>query len=73
MGDTFIIQAFGAIIVGGIGSISGTFLACIFLGMVEAFGDFYIPDYPGLFFFVGLGAMLLLRPTGFLGRERIAA
>jgi branched-chain amino acid transport system permease protein len=72
MGDTFIIQAFGAIIVGGIGSIGGAFVASILLGLIEAFGDTYIPQYPGIFFFIGLGLILLLRPSGLAGRERLA-
>lgn len=72
MGDAYIIQAFGAIIVGGIGSISGAFAASLLLGMVEAFGDAYAPNYPGVAFFIGLGAVLLLRPTGLAGRETLA-
>jgi branched-chain amino acid transport system permease protein len=72
MGDTFVIQAFGAMVVGGIGSISGAFAASLLLGLVEAFGDTYVPQYPGIFFFIGLGLMLLVRPRGFAGREKLA-
>lgn len=72
MGDTFVIQAFGAIIVGGIGSVSGAFAASLLLGLIEAFGDTYLPQYPGIFFFVGLGLILLIRPTGLAGREKLA-
>ena len=72
MGDTFVIQAFGAMVVGGIGSISGAFTASLLLGLVEAFGDTYVPQYPGIFFFIGLGVMLLARPRGFAGREKLA-
>lgn len=72
MGDTFVIQAFGAMVVGGIGSVGGAFAASLLLGLIEAFGDTYVPQYPGIFFFIGLGLMLLLRPRGLAGREKLA-
>ena len=72
MGDVVIIQAFGVIIVGGTGSVRGAFAAAILLGLVQAAGNAFVPQYPGVFFFVGLGAMLLLRPDGLAGRERVA-
>lgn len=72
MGDIVIIQAFGVIIVGGTGSVRGAFFAAILLGVVQAFGNAYVPSYPGIFFFIGLGAMLLIRPGGLAGREAVA-
>ena len=68
----FIIQAFGVVIVGGMGSIRGAFLASILLGLVEAAGAFVLPQYPGVLFFAALAVMLLVRPQGLLGTERIA-
>lgn len=72
MGDAVIIQAFGVIIVGGTGSVRGAFAAAVLLGLVQAAGNAFVPQYPGVFFFVGLGAMLLLLPDGMAGRERVA-
>lgn len=67
LGSAFIIQAFGAIIVGGMGNIRGTFLACILLGLINAFGIVLIPDIPGILFYVALAAVILIRPQGLLG------
>lgn len=72
LAGVFIIQAFGVVIVGGMGSIRGAFLASILLGIVEAGGIYLLPDYPGIPFFVALAVMLLLRPQGLMGQERVA-
>lgn len=66
MGSALIIQAFGALIVGGLGNVRGAFLASVLLGLVTSFGDRLLPDVPGLFFFVALAVILLVRPQGLL-------
>lgn len=66
MGSALIIQAFGVLIVGGLGNIRGAFLASVLLGLVTSFGDRLLPDVPGMFFFVVLAVILLVRPQGLL-------
>lgn len=66
MGSALIIQAFGALIVGGLGNIRGAFLASVLLGLITSFGDRLVPDVPGMFFFVALAAILLVRPQGLM-------
>lgn len=66
MGSALIIQAFGALIVGGLGNIRGAFIASILLGLTTSIGDRLVPDVPGLFFFVALAAILLVRPQGLM-------
>jgi branched-chain amino acid transport system permease protein len=66
MGSALIIQAFGVIIVGGMGNIRGAFLAAVLLGVVTAFGDRIFADIPGLFFYVALIAILMWRPQGLM-------
>lgn len=66
MGSALIIQAFGALIVGGLGNIRGAFLASVLLGFITSLGDRLLPDVPGMFFFVALAAILLVRPQGLL-------
>jgi len=66
MGSALIIQAFGALIVGGLGNIRGAFVASVLLGLITSFGDRFVPDVPGLFFFVALAAILLIRPQGLM-------
>ena len=72
LGDMFIIQAFNVIIIGGMGSVTGAFVAALLLGLVNALGDVLIPNYPGVLPFVALAICLLVRPTGLLGRREAA-
>lgn len=66
MGSSLIIQAFGALIVGGLGNIRGAFIASLLLGLVTAAGDSVFPEVPGIFFFAALAAILLVRPQGLM-------
>ncbi len=66
MGSTVIIQAFGVVIVGGMGNIRGAFLASILLGIVTAFGDLFVAAIPGLFFYIALICILMWRPQGLI-------
>lgn len=66
LGGISIIQAFGAIIVGGMGSIRGAFYAAILLGLIDAFGTALFPAFPGIFFYVALAGMILVRPKGLI-------
>lgn len=65
----FVIQAFGVIIIGGMGSISGAFLGSILLGLIDAIGQWVLPSLPGLPFFIAMTLILLLRPQGLMGRR----
>jgi branched-chain amino acid transport system permease protein len=64
MGGALVIQAFGVIVIGGMGSIRGAFFAALVLGIVVAIGDRYVAELPGLFFYVALILILMLRPQG---------
>ncbi len=71
MGNTVILKAFAASVVGGFGSLAGAMAGGIFLGLVEALGATYVSSaYKDGFAFVVLILVLLLRPRGFFG-ERI--
>ncbi|MEO8656087.1 MAG: branched-chain amino acid ABC transporter permease [Ramlibacter sp.] len=66
----FVIYAFGVIIVGGMGSISGAFFGSILLGLIDALGQWVLPGLPGLPFFAAMTLILLLRPQGLMGRRQ---
>lgn len=66
MGAATIIQAFGVLIIGGLGNVRGAFVAAIVLGLVTTIGDRVIPDIPGLLFYVAVIAILLWRPQGLM-------
>jgi branched-chain amino acid transport system permease protein len=44
MGENILILAFVIIVIGGIGSIRGAFLAAIFVGMIDTLGRAFLPD-----------------------------
>ncbi len=71
-GGALIIQAFGVIIIGGMGSIRGAFYASLLLGFVETIGATIFPQFPGVFFYLTLAGMLLVRPRGLISRGAAA-
>jgi branched-chain amino acid transport system permease protein len=49
MGENILILAFVVIIIGGIGSIRGAFIAAMFAGLVDTIGRAFLPDLLRLF------------------------
>lgn len=49
MGENILILAFVVIIIGGIGSIRGAFIASIMVGLIDTVGRAFLPDILGLF------------------------
>ena len=49
MGNSIIITAFVVIIVGGIGSIKGAFIAALLIGLIDTLGRAFLDDIFGLF------------------------
>lgn len=66
------IKAFTAAVIGGIGSIPGAMLGGILLGVIECFCGSVsaIAPYTDAIEFAILIVILLVRPTGFLGKKR---
>ena len=66
------IKAFTAAVIGGIGSIPGAVLGGILMGVVEAFAQTVpaIAPYTVAIEFSILIVILLVRPSGILGKKR---
>jgi branched-chain amino acid transport system permease protein len=56
------------VIVGGTGSIQGTLLGAMIIGLVDAFGKAYFPDVAYFAIYIALILILLFRPAGLMGR-----
>jgi len=64
-----VIDAFVVVVVGGLGSIPGALLAALLVGMVRSFGILVIPQFAMAFVFALMALVLIVRPTGLLGRR----
>ena len=68
VGVPFTLIAFIVVVLGGMGSMAGTFLAGLFIGVVEALGGTYVsPALKEAIYFVIFILVVLVRPQGFLG------
>jgi branched-chain amino acid transport system permease protein len=68
-GTTFLTIAFGTVIIGGLGSLMGTFLGGIILGLVQTLSAFYLgANAQMLVLYVVILAILAFRPRGLFGR-----
>ena len=64
------IKAFTAAVFGGIGSIPGALLGGVLLGLIEIFASAYIStQLSNAIVFAVLIVVLLVRPTGLLGKQ----
>jgi branched-chain amino acid transport system permease protein len=70
---SIIVEAFVVVVVGGLGSISGAFLAAVLIGLLHAFGVWLLPQSSLVLAFAAMALVLVLRPQGLLGRPAEAA
>jgi branched-chain amino acid transport system permease protein len=67
MSSDVLIDSFVVVVIGGLGSLAGAFIAALLLGMVQAIGAVYLPDASVLLPFVFMVAILIWKPAGFAG------
>jgi len=66
------VKAFTAAVLGGIGSLPGAMLGGVLIGLIEAFwSGYFSAEYKDVSVFVVLILVLVLRPTGLLGRPEL--
>jgi branched-subunit amino acid ABC-type transport system permease component len=56
------------VVLGGLGSVTGAFLGAMVIGQVEVLGVSLLPQYASFLVFGTMAVVLLLRPTGLMGR-----
>ncbi|HET6522010.1 MAG TPA: ABC transporter permease [Geminicoccaceae bacterium] len=67
-----IADAFVIVVVGGMGSVTGAFLAALLIGELTAFGIWLMPQITLVLPFLVMAVVLVVRPYGLLGRPEIA-
>ena len=63
-----IVEVFVVVVIGGMGSIVGAFLAAVLVGEVHAFGIVVFPQATLVLLFLVMAMVLVVRPWGLLGR-----
>lgn len=72
-GMTWLLRAFTVVVIGGLGSITGTLYGGIIVGLVETFGaHFFGAQYRDVVVFGVLVIVLLVRPNGLFARKAVA-
>lgn len=69
IGASLIMPSFVAIIVGGLGSLPGTLLGGLLIGVVSGVTTVFFPSATEAVIYVMMAAVLLVRPRGLLGEE----
>jgi len=72
LGSSFLLYAFEAVVIGGLGSFWGTFLGGIVLGVAQAIGFAINPGWGILLGHLVFLAVLVLRPNGLVPRSAAA-
>jgi branched-chain amino acid transport system permease protein len=69
MGSNLIIVVFAVVVIGGMGSILGSVVTGLGLGVVEGMTRVFYPEASSVVVFVVMVIVLILRPAGLFGKE----
>ncbi len=69
MGQNMIIVVFAVVVIGGMGSIIGSVVSGLGLGVIEGFTRVFYPEASNVVIFVVMVIVLVLRPAGLFGKE----
>jgi branched-chain amino acid transport system permease protein len=70
MGSNLIIVVFAVVVIGGMGSIMGSILTGLGLGVVEGFTKVFYPEASSTVVFIIMAIVLWVRPAGLFGKEK---
>jgi branched-subunit amino acid ABC-type transport system permease component len=69
---TFILQAFAIVIIGGFGSVLGSLVAAVALGVLNSTLTLYAPSLSAFSLYILMAVVLILRPQGLFGSSYLA-
>jgi branched-chain amino acid transport system permease protein len=70
MGSNLIITVFAVVVIGGMGSILGSIVTGLALGVIEGLTKVFYPEASATVVFLVMALVLLVRPAGLFGREK---
>jgi branched-chain amino acid transport system permease protein len=68
-----VVEAFVVVVVGGLGSLPGAYLAAVLIGIGHALGILIFPKITLVLVFLIMAAVLIVRPQGLMGRAQASA
>ena len=68
MDVSVVVEAFVVVVVGGLGSLVGAYVAAMLIGVIQAFGILLLPKITLVLVFLVMGIVLAVRPYGLFGR-----
>jgi branched-chain amino acid transport system permease protein len=68
IGEHVLIISFVVVVIGGIGSVRGAFVGALLIGLADAFGKVFLPQFASVVVYALMAAVLVMRPGGLLGR-----
>jgi branched-chain amino acid transport system permease protein len=70
MGQSMIITVFAIVVIGGMGSIAGSVLTSLALGVLESLTKLFYPEASATVVFAVMALVLLVRPAGLFGQSK---
>ncbi len=70
MGSNLIVPLFAVVVIGGMGSLLGSIVTGLALGVIEGFTRVFYPELSATVVFIIMAIVLLIRPAGLFGREK---
>jgi branched-chain amino acid transport system permease protein len=70
MGSNLIIIVFAVVVIGGMGSILGSIITGLALGLIEGLTKVFYPEASSIVVFVIMAIVLMIRPAGLFGKEK---
>lgn len=70
MGSNLIITVFAVVVIGGMGSILGSILTGLTLGVIEGLTRVFYPEASATVVFIIMAIVLMIRPAGLFGKEK---
>jgi branched-chain amino acid transport system permease protein len=70
MGSNLIIVVFAVVVIGGMGSILGSVVTGLGLGIIEGMTKVFWPEASATVVFMIMAVVLMIRPAGLFGREK---
>lgn len=69
MGFSILIESFIVTVIGGMGSVSGALVGALLIGVVRSYGAIGFPIFVEGLMFVAMALILILKPSGLMGKQ----